>query len=64
MSEISKELLMSELQKYTKTHKNNSSISLFGEMMNNKYHFENQELSDERDQLLAFLMILSKHVKL
>jgi hypothetical protein len=64
MSEISTELLMSELKKHTAEYKNNSSMSSFGEMMNSKYHFQNQELSDEKDQLLAFLMILAKHVKL
>ena len=52
---------MSELKKHTAEYKNNSSMSSFGEMMNSKYHFQNQELSDEKDQLLAFLMILAKH---
>ena len=33
-------------------------------MMNDKYHFKDEELGLEKDQLLASLMILGRHVKL
>ncbi len=64
MSEISIELLISEHKSYISAYKANSSITSFGKMMNDKYHFEDEELGLEKDQLLASLMILGRHVKL
>jgi hypothetical protein len=51
-------LYYENLKKITK-----DSVPSFGKYMNNKYHFSDDELSNELDFQKAYTIIRSRHVK-
>ena len=64
MAQINKSLLKHEILHYENLKKKKkNSVPSFGKYMNNKYHFSDDELSNELDFQKAYTIIRSRHVK-
>ena len=65
MAQINKSLLKHEILQYENLKKitKDKTVPSFGKYMNNKYHFTDDELSNELDFQKAYTIIRSRHVK-